>query len=1154
MKATATTHTVNIKDVVTKSKVMRMDWNTGRLVEIQGYTLEVGQKVLYAEAYGARSWWVCVSEPGGVNGRLQNLVEIGGEHRAMTWDVNNHDQSTADIFGIGLYYDNSGERLTAEEIEKHVRASEIQSRWNDRREANQKKAEAAERAALRQQWAGILTPLEDVKDWREREKTEKANVINHLKNHFPGVKFTARKTSGGGSYCISWTDGPSVSAVEKVCNIWHDHTFNGYEDYNEYTPSQFNRLFGGVEYRIDTNRKNSPEAVQTAREALAALCPELAALIGTGKDYDLHGDGQKWLDMTVNRRDDDQARAFCEAGKHQAGHWYRICPDAVLRVYLEEQDRTQHTTTPTDPKPRKAQNIDTTTDTDEAPADGLQLVEIPGGVAVIGDSRTTYRNRKAIKTHGARWNRDAQQWQATDPEAVAALRAWFGVDDKPTPDPDGTAAPADNATTAADDTPTTATEAAESTQTAPAGNNTANAHESHTETAETATDDTDDTRPVMMKQFANLKEKHPDRLLLFRCGDFYELYERDAHTAADLLGIITTDRPDGVTMCAFPHHALDAYLPRIIRAGHRVAICDQLQDERITKRITKRGITPTTPTEAAQAPETATDDQQPTEAPKAQQSAQKTPESESDGGELFTLHGETFRRGDRVTIDTTTDGHTTTEAGTLTDYARGQELAEVTTDDGRKIYGFFDTVKHAPTDHTPGKGDGDRGGTKTAKENETPVIEPVKNDRICTAQDGISPNGIEVTNPIKAADLNTPQAYAYTLRRAIVTDCNDRQRAELVELLDGKDTAEGVTFNNTRVNRDRLHIWQNEQSRKERAAILGEGWQYIEGLNTGTEPGDVVACIDGTRGRVTKSSPESCCIEFETEGGQRLSVAGYFRKESPRYRGSENSQISEKRETGTTFADALEIREGDRVLSKHFQTTGTVTGIYEWNGGMCYDVTLDKAVRGLSGETITKTAFRRYGITKNYDPQGNTEIVGNAIYYAEELQAGFWGTDSTPRTIFDCEIFKPTDRRPSWLLVTDIFSSPKEATLDEVADYLAARYQEDHKPMLQDSEEIKADVFRNGLTEEQAGKLTAKLSQWARMTDENNHTEARVSIAKFFGLVFQDDFKKLQEKGYSRGYLTMNDRETSCRLTTRMLGAIERCYCKDIADRVRKCL
>ena len=156
-----------------------------------------------------------------------------------------------------------------------------------------------------------------------------------------------------------------------------------------------------------------------------------------------------------------------------------------------------------------------------------------------------------------------------------------------------------------------------------------------------------------------------------------------------------------------------------------------------------------------------------------------------------------------------------------------------------------------------------------------------------------------VTNPIKADDLHTPQAYAYTLRRAIVTDCNDRQRTELVTLLEGKESAEGVTFNNTRVNRDRLHIWQNSESRKERAAILGEGWQYVEGLNHGTQPGDVITCLDGTQGRVTKSSPESCCIEFETADGQRLSVAGYFR-----YSASEKSETAEKRDTLCRLWDA----------------------------------------------------------------------------------------------------------------------------------------------------------------------------------------------------------------------------------------------------------
>jgi len=170
-----------------------------------------------------------------------------------------------------------------------------------------------------------------------------------------------------------------------------------------------------------------------------------------------------------------------------------------------------------------------------------------------------------------------------------------------------------------------------------------------------------------------------------------------------------------------------------------------------------------------------------------------------------------------------------------------------------------------------------------------------------------------VTNPIKADDLHTPQAYAYTLRRAIVTDCTTEQRAELVELLDGKDTAEGVTFNNTRVNRDRLHIWQNSESRKERAAILGEGWEYVSGLHHHTKPGDLVTCLDGTRGRVTKSDPESCVIEFETEDGRRLSVAGYFRKER-NYSTSEKLRAAHE-EQKRTFGQAFDAAYYRDVLA-----------------------------------------------------------------------------------------------------------------------------------------------------------------------------------------------------------------------------------------------
>ena len=99
----------------------------------------------------------------------------------------------------------------------------------------------------------------------------------------------------------------------------------------------------------------------------------------------------------------------------------------------------------------------------------------------------------------------------------------------------------------------------------------------------------------MMKQYFDLKAKHPDAVLLFRCGDFYETYSQDAVIAAEILGIALTKRANGkdknVEMAGFPHHALDTYLPKLIRAGKRVAICDQLEDPKLAKKLVKRGIT-----------------------------------------------------------------------------------------------------------------------------------------------------------------------------------------------------------------------------------------------------------------------------------------------------------------------------------------------------------------------------------------------------------------------------------------------------------------------------------------------------------------------------------------------------------------------------------
>lgn len=99
----------------------------------------------------------------------------------------------------------------------------------------------------------------------------------------------------------------------------------------------------------------------------------------------------------------------------------------------------------------------------------------------------------------------------------------------------------------------------------------------------------------LMKQYFAMKQKHPDAVLLFRVGDFYETFCEDAVTASDILGITLTRRANGsaqsIELAGFPHHALDTYLPKLVRAGKRVAICEQLEDPKLTKKLVKRGIT-----------------------------------------------------------------------------------------------------------------------------------------------------------------------------------------------------------------------------------------------------------------------------------------------------------------------------------------------------------------------------------------------------------------------------------------------------------------------------------------------------------------------------------------------------------------------------------
>ena len=102
------------------------------------------------------------------------------------------------------------------------------------------------------------------------------------------------------------------------------------------------------------------------------------------------------------------------------------------------------------------------------------------------------------------------------------------------------------------------------------------------------------TETPLMKQYFSFKSKYPDAMLLFRVGDFYETYGEDAVKSSEILGIVLTKRSsaiaDSIELAGFPHHALDTYLPKLVRAGLKVAVCEQLEDPKLTKKLVKRGV------------------------------------------------------------------------------------------------------------------------------------------------------------------------------------------------------------------------------------------------------------------------------------------------------------------------------------------------------------------------------------------------------------------------------------------------------------------------------------------------------------------------------------------------------------------------------------
>lgn len=328
--------------------------------------------------------------------------------------------------------------MLADEVASVKAAEEARQKEQERQAAEEKAARLAAYRERCAKWSHLMRNVEDMeKDKkntaRKIDNARKANILAMCAAAFPGVKFSVSVRRGwGADFELTWTDGPTEDEFKEKTDLdlfcSRRDTFNGWDDSTDVVCFEFSEF---ARLTMGTNGGDIKTSREMSDEAHAALIADICAAVPAADVTDKYGYYSK---HTFTAQEAEAVAAALGVDVFDIfAHGYTEDAEIIARRAWDKRSYTQTTTPePTDPKPGKAQAADSTDTTDDAPAEGLELVENAEGVAVVGDSRTTYRNRKAIKAHGARWNKTAQQWQASEPEAVARLREWFGVLTTPT--------------------------------------------------------------------------------------------------------------------------------------------------------------------------------------------------------------------------------------------------------------------------------------------------------------------------------------------------------------------------------------------------------------------------------------------------------------------------------------------------------------------------------------------------------------------------------------------------------------------------------------------------------------------------------------------------------------------------------------------------
>ena len=423
-----------------------------------------------------------------------------------------------------------------------VKAKEEARKAAEERQAAEEKAQRlADYRTRCAKWSPLMRNVEKMEQEgkataRKIDNARKVNILAMCAAAFPGVKFSVSVRRGwGADFELTWTDGPTVEEFNEKTDLdlfcSRRDTFDGWDDSTDVMYSEFSEF---ARLTMGSNGGDIKTSREMSDEARAELLAQIFAAVPAADNRNKYGYTDAY---TYTNKEAEAVAAALGVGVFDIfARGYAENAETIARRAWNVRSYTKTTTPdPTDPKPGKAQ-AKATEQTEaapaqdaaqadkDAPAEGLQLVDTAEGVAVIGDSRTTYRNRKQIKAHGATWNKTAKQWQASEPEAVERLREWFGVPPTPTAEEAGTA---NESEPQSDDTdrnePTEHTHTTESTPTA----STAPAsllYEADEITATAPTDTVGDFADVLTA----------DRLELLRsaAADFDRLTQAGEHVAA----------------------------------------------------------------------------------------------------------------------------------------------------------------------------------------------------------------------------------------------------------------------------------------------------------------------------------------------------------------------------------------------------------------------------------------------------------------------------------------------------------------------------------------------------------------------------------------------------------------------------------------------